>query len=154
MTWSPSSPLTGGAQSDLTSPTYTLTADIFPGGNGEQVAVTALGGTQTGVTTHSASSPFTISMSRPRVVKTLGPINGAGIVSNVPRNNYVVITRKGVTPLANNPTQTMMVRTEISVPAGADSYDAINIQAALSAHIGALSDQSSALGDVAQTGVL
>lgn len=50
MTWSPSSPLTGASQSDLTSPTYTLTSDVAPNSNGEQAAVTALGGTQTGVT--------------------------------------------------------------------------------------------------------
>jgi hypothetical protein len=48
----------------------------------------------------------------------------------------------------------MIITTEISVPAGADSYDAVNLEAALSCHIGALSDQSTGLGDVVQTGVL
>lgn len=154
MTWSPSSPLTGASQSDLTSPTYTLTSDVAPNSNGEQAAVTALGGTQTGVTAHSVSSPFTLTITRPKVLKVLGPANAAGIVANVPRNVYKIITRKGVTPLAGNPAQTMIITTEISVPAGADSYDAVNLEAALSCHIGALSDQSTGLGDVVQTGVL
>jgi hypothetical protein len=154
MTWSPTSPLTGASQSDLTSPTYTLTSDVAPNSNGEQSAVTALGGTQTGVTAHSVSSPFTLTITRPKVLKVLGPANAAGIVANVPRNVYKVITRKGVTPLAGNPAQTAIITTEISVPAGADSYDAVNLEAALSCHIGALSDQSTGLGDVVQTGVL
>jgi hypothetical protein len=100
------------------------------------------------------SSPFTLTITRPKVLKVLGPANAAGIVANVPRNVYKIITRKGVTPLAGNPAQTMIITTEISVPAGADSYDAVNLEAALSCHIGALSDQSTGLGDVVQTGVL
>lgn len=60
MAYSPSSPVTGGTQTGLTSPTYTLTADIAPSALGKQHAVTALGGTQTGVRTSSAADPFTV----------------------------------------------------------------------------------------------
>lgn len=51
MTIALSSPVTGGAQTGFTSPTYTLTADTPPAGSGgKQYAATALGGTQAGVT--------------------------------------------------------------------------------------------------------
>lgn len=35
------SPVTGSAQTGFTSPTYTITADKFPGNNGVQYAITA-----------------------------------------------------------------------------------------------------------------
>jgi len=60
MTWSPTTPVTGGAQTGFTAPTYTLSVDTAPDINGKQHAVTALGGTQAGVTSHSVSNPFTV----------------------------------------------------------------------------------------------
>jgi hypothetical protein len=48
----------------------------------------------------------------------------------------------------------MLIRTSIEVPAGADTVDAEDIRAALSAHIGALSQVSSGIGDTAVSGVL
>lgn len=155
MAFSPSSPLTGGAQTGLTSPTYTLTDDRSPTPNGEQVAVTALGGTQSQVTTHSVSSPFTITMERPAQFKQLGTPNpSTGVISNVPRNVYKIRTRKGVAPAALQPNATMIIETTISVPAGADVFDAPNIRAALSAHIGCLNNQSAGIGDTVINGVL
>lgn len=150
------SPITGAAQTGLTSPTYTVTADVAPPGNpGEQVAVTALGGTQTGVTAHSVASPFTINFTRPASPRVLGNPNPVtGIVSNVPKNTYKVITRKGVLPLAGQPFQVMNITTTIDVPAGADTADAANIRAALSAHFGALAQQSAGVGDLTINGVL
>lgn len=59
MSFTLTSPITGAAQTGFTSPTYTLTSDLAPDNNGKQVAVTALGGTQVGVTTHSVAAPFT-----------------------------------------------------------------------------------------------
>lgn len=155
MTITVTSPITGAAQTGLTSPTYTLTADIAPDNNGKQNAVTALGGTQTGVTTHSVASPFTITASRPRTFRSLGKPNPTtGLVKDVPVNVYKVLTRKGVTPLAGQPYAVAIIRTEISVPAGSDTYDAANIRAALSAHIGALSQQSAGIGDTSVSGII
>jgi hypothetical protein len=155
MTITVTSPITGAAQTGLTTPTYTLTADIAPDANGKQNAVTALGGTQTGVTTHSVASPFTITASRPRVFRALGKPNPTtGLVKDVPVNVYKVLTRKGVTPLAGQPYALCLIRTEISVPAGSDTYDAANIRAALSAHIGALSQQSAGVGDTSVSGII
>jgi len=155
MTVSLTSPVTGSAQTGLTSPTYTLTTDTAPDNNGKQFAVTGLGGTQTGVVSHSVAAPFTITATRPKALKSLSTPNPVtGVVSNVGRNEYKVITRKGVLPLAGQPYQTMLVTTTISVPAGSDLADAANVRAALSAHIGALTQQSAGIGDTSVSGVI
>jgi hypothetical protein len=150
----PSSPVTGGSQTGFTSPTYTLTDDLAPNANGKQVAVTAVGGTQTGVTTHSVSSPFTITFTRPKTLKTLGMPNSNGYISSVPRNLYKLIVRKGVTPAADQPAQVMLAECYIHVPAGADTYDAANVRAALSAMIGTLTAESAGIGDSAVEGII
>lgn len=155
MSFSPTSPITGTAQTGLTSPTYTHTADVAPDVNGKQVAVTALGGTQTGVVAHSISSPFTLTMIRPKTMKLLPAVNPTtGQLRNVPKNTSKVITRKGVVPLAGQAPVIMVVTTTIDVPAGADTADAASVRAALSAHIGLLSQQSAGIGDTVTTGVL
>lgn len=155
MTISITSPIAGTAQTGLTSPTYTHVADTYPGVNGKQVAVTALGGTQTGATVHSVAAPFTISVVRPAVFKSLGKPNPVtGLIANVPTNQYKVLTRKGVLPLAGQPFRNMQITTIIEVPAGADVADPVNIRAALSAHIGALSQQSAGIGDTSVNGIL
>lgn len=151
-----SSPITGSAQTGLTSPTYTATGDVAPPGNpGEQVAITALGGTQTGVNAHSIASPFTINFTRPANPRVLGNPNPVtGVVGQVPMNTFKVITRKGVTPLAGQPIKVMNITTTIDVPAGADLADPLSIRAALSAHVGAVTQQSAGLGDLLINGVL
>lgn len=156
MTITVTSPITGGAQTGLTSPTYTTTQDASPPGDpGEQVAITALGGTQTGVSAHSIGSPFTINFTRPASPKLIGTPNPVtGVVASVPNNVFKVVTRKGVVPLAGQPVRTMLLKTTIEVPAGADIADPNSIRAALSAHIGALNQQSAGLGDLLINGVL
>lgn len=155
MSYNPSSPLTGAAQTGFTSPTYTLTSDTAPDNNGVQHAVTALGGTQAGVTAHSVSSPFTLTFVRPKSFKTIGTPNPVtGIVSQIGRNRWKLITRKGVLPLAGQPYQTMLVTTIIEVPAGADTADAANVRAALSAHFGVFANQSAGIGDSSISGVM
>jgi len=149
------SPITGLAQTGFTSPTYTHVTDTAPDSNGRQVAVTAVGGTQTGVITHSVAAPFTITVVRPKVYKVLGKANPVtGLISNVPKNVYKLITRKGVLPLSGQPYSTMLVTTIIEVPAGSDLADAANVRAAISAHLGSLSQQSAGFGDTAVTGIL
>lgn len=150
------SPITGSAQTGLTSPTYTTVADTAPAGNpGKQVAVTALGGTQVGVTVHSVASPFILNFIRPAVLKTLGNPNPVtGVIANVPTNTYKLVTIKGVLPLAGQPLKSMIISTTASVPAGADTADAANVRAAFSAHIGGLTQQSAGFGDLAINGVL
>lgn len=155
MTVNVTSPITGSAQTGLTSPTYTIVTDTAPDNNGKQYAVTVLGGTQTGVVAHSVAAPFTITATRPKVLKSLANPNPVtNIVGNVGRNEYKVITRKGVLPLAGQPYQTMLITTSISVPAGSDLADAPNVRAAISAHLGALAQQSAGLGDTSVSGVI
>lgn len=155
MSWSLSSPITGAAQTGFTSPTYTHIADVAPDVNGKQVAVSALGGTQAGVTAHSVASPFTITFVRPKVFRVLGKPNPTtGLIKDVPRNTYKTITRKGVLPLTGQPYANMQITTIIEVPAGSDTTDPANIRAALSAHIGALSQQSAGVGDTTISGVI
>lgn len=155
MAFSPASPLTGGAQTGLTSPTYTLTADVAPDATGRQYAVTALGGTQTGVTSHSASSPFTLTMFRPKAFKALGvPDPSTGVIYRVGKNSWKLIVRKGVTPAADQAPQIMQIHVTFDVPAGADTYDAANVRACMSAAAGAIWAESADIGDSLVSGIL
>lgn len=155
MSFSLTSPVTGAAQTGLTTPTYTHVADTPPSATSKQYAVTALGGTQTNVTVSSVSSPFTTSMFRPKDFLPLGKPNPVtGLIARVPRNTYKVITRKGVTPLAGQPIQNMVITTMIEVPAGSDVADSANVRAALSMHLGSLAQASAGIGDTVVQGVL
>lgn len=149
------SPITGASVTGLTSPTFTHVNDTFPNGsNGKQIAVTVLGGTQTGVQPHTASSPFTVAVIRPVTYKGLGNADANGVIRNVPMNTLKLIVRKGVTPAVGQPTKNMLISVEMSVPAGAETYDAVNVAAALSAAIGALQQQSVGISDTLRTGIL
>lgn len=149
------SPVTGAAQTGFTSPTYTLTVDTPPGVNSKQWAITALGGTQTGVDAHTVSKPFTTSFFRPASLKTLPAANPVtGIIKGVGYNVYKLLTRKGMLPAANQTPLVGSVETRIVIPAGADTYEPEEIRAMLSAHIGALSQVSAGLGDTAINGVV
>lgn len=155
MPFAPTSPITGAAQTGLTAPTYTHTADTPPDVNAKQVAVTALGGTQTGVLAHSVAAPFTLAMFRPKAFKYLQPVNPVtNVLRSVPMNTYKVITRKGVLPLANQAYKTALISTVLDIPAGSDIADPLSLKAALSAHIGLLTQISASIGDTAVTGVL
>jgi len=155
MAFAPSSPVTGTAQTGLTSPTYTIASDLAPDTNGKQYAVTALGGTQTGVIAHQSSSPFFVNMTRPKQMKTLSVVNPTtGQLKNVPTNTFKIITQKGAIPLAGQTPSKVNVTTTVSVPAGADSADSNSVRAALSFHFGVLSSSSAAIGDTIVSGLL
>lgn len=153
MTVNVTSPITGLAQTGFTSPTYTLTAMAAPDVNVKQFAVTALGGTQAGVAVHSVQSPFTTAIWFPKVLRILQFVLGSTVQPSIPRNVYKYITRKGVTCHASLPAQVAIVTTSIEVPAGADTVDPANVRAMLSAHFGAISQQSAGFGDTAVSGV-
>lgn len=143
-----STPVTGGPQTGFTSPTYTIAAAIAPDANQRQWAVTALGGTQAGVTVHSGSSPFTLTCSQPKTFKVLGKANPiTNVVANVPMNVYKIGVRKGMTPLAGQPFAIGQAWTLYSVPAGADTADPSNVRAMASLHTGAAWQQSAGIGD-------
>ncbi|DAD51564.1 coat protein [ssRNA phage Esthiorhiza.3_4] len=155
MTINVTSPVTGTAQTGLTSPTYTLTADTPPNAQSKQWAVTALGGTQTGVDVHGASKPFTLTVSKPANIR-IAPIPNpsTGVIGNSPRNVYTVMVRKGVLPLAGQSPQVSVLRVDFSVVAGSDMADAEDVRAAVSLLIGALSQQSAGIGDTLVSAII
>lgn len=149
------SAITGATVPGFTTPTYTPTADISPSQNSKQWAITAIGGTQTGVDLNSVSKPFTISFFRPQILRGLPAANPVtGVVKNIPLNTYKMITRKGANPAANQAAQLVKITTVFEVPAGVDTYEPEDLKAALSAHLGALTQQSSGIADTLVTGVM
>lgn len=155
MSFAPSSPVTGAAVTGLTSPTYTLTTDVAPSINGKQYAVTAVGGTQTGVDTHTVSKPFTLSFFRPlnlRVLPQANPVTG--VIKNVPMNTYKFITRKGVLPAASQNAMVARITTTIEIPAGADTYEPEDLKAMISTHFGAGWAQASGIADTVLSGII
>lgn len=154
MTWNVTTPVTGGAQTGFTSPTYTVVADVAPDVNGKQVAVSALGGTQAGVTVHSVSSPFTATFTRPKTFAVLGKPNPVtGLLPSVPKNEFKYIVRKGVLPLAGQPFATASIDMRMHIPAGSDVADPANLRAMYSLAIGILQQQSAGLGDTVVSGI-
>lgn len=153
MSISLTTPITGAAQTGLTTPGYVLTVDQGPDGQ-KQWAVTSLTGTQTGVIAHSISSPFTVTYFRPKSFKLLGmPHPVTGRLKEVPVNRHQLMVRKGVIPLANQPAVPAYARCYIDVPAGSDTADTASLRAMLSCFIGALSQISAGIGDTVVTGV-
>lgn len=155
MAFNPSSPVTGATVSGLTSPTYTLTADTAPSPNGKQFAVTALGGTQTGVSAHTLSQPFAVSIFRPASPKMLMAVNPAtGQLQVVPKNVFKLIAIKGVVPLVGQSPVNAVIRAEIIVPAGADTADANSLRALLSLFGGIFSANATGIADTVITNVI
>lgn len=153
--FNPTSPVTGAAQTGFTAPTYTLSADVAPDINGKQFAVTALGGTQTGVTTHTMASPFTATFTRVKNVRSAPmPNPSTGLIGNSPMNVSKYIVRKGVVPLAGQAAQVASIKVEISIPAGSDSADSNNIRAMLALAFGLASQQSAGIGDTVITNLI
>lgn len=155
MSFAPASPVTGAAVSGLTSPTYTLTTDVAPNINGKQYAVSALGGTQTGVETNTVSKPFSISFFRPQVLRQLPQANPVtGVIKNVPMNTYKLITRKGVLPASGQNAMVARITTTIEIPAGSDSYEPEDLNAMISAHFGVGWESATDIADTVITGIL
>jgi hypothetical protein len=119
--------ITGGG---FTGSTYTTTDSSATIPNGKVSTVTAEGGTNpAAVDVHSASRPFSVAVLRPPTVRTLPPINAAGVLPNVPINQYTISVNKGVTPLAGQASVNANVSIRIRIPAGADLADPANVRA-------------------------
>lgn len=154
MGFSPDLSTTGAAITAFTSPTYTLVTDLPPDVNSRQWAVSTCGGTQTGARSSSNGDPFTHTLKRGpyRALPPANPSNGS--YGNVPRNVTELITRKGVKIDSAGTIQVMEIRTTVRVPAGAESNDAVNIKAGVSAHEGLLFEESSDFADTLVTGII
>lgn len=148
-------PVTGSAQTGLTSPTYTMVSDVAPDSTSKQWAATAGGGTQTGVRYHAATDPFTTTFFRPKNFLALGKPNPVtGVIKYVPLNKFRHLTRKGTIPLAGQPVVVSYVDTGFFIAAGADTADSPNVRAMLSLHFGAEQQQSAGIGDTVVSGLL
>lgn len=155
MSFSLSGTVTGATVSGLTSPTYTVTQDVAPTSLTKQYVVTALGGTQTDVSTHSVASPFLVSMTRPAAFKALSVVNPVtGRLQSVPRNVWKMVVLKGATPLTGQSPSTIIARLEFAVPAGVDSADPNEIRALMSFLGGVLSSQAGGMAASFIDGVL
>jgi hypothetical protein len=123
--------------------------------NGKQYAVTALGGTQTGVDVNTVSKPFTLSFFRPQQLRVLPQANPVtGVIRNVPMNTYKLITRKGVVPATNQNPMVGRMTTIIEVPAGSDTFEPEDLRAMISLHFGVGSAQADGISQTILSGVL
>lgn len=154
MTWSPDGTATGGAQANLTSPTYTYVTDVQPSPNSRQYVVTTIGGTQTGVRTSTAGDPFTCRIKR-EPYKALPPANPVtGSYGNVPLNKTEWLFRKGLKIDSAGTIRVGNIRVIAELPAGCESNDSINIEALTSFFIGMMNEESSDIGESLKTGII
>lgn len=155
MAFSLPSPLTGAAVTGLTSPTFTVAADIAPTPLGKQYVVTALGGTQTDVSVHSLSSPFFVSLTRPSTFKPLSLVNpSTGRLTSVPRNTWKMVVGKGATPLAGQAAVPILFRGDFIVPSGVDTADPNELKAFMSFIGGLLWNQANGISASLIDGVI
>jgi hypothetical protein len=156
MSFTLSGAITGGPQTDLTSPTYTATADTAPDLRSKQFAFLAIGGTQAGVYAHSVTAPFTCTFRRPSFLRTLGQavVNGiTGRYSKIPINDYVMIVRKAAL-IAAGQYVVNEYRATFRIYAGTETYDAPNVRAGFSLFVGAINTNSAGIGDASITGII
>lgn len=151
--WSPDSSITGQAQTNLTSPTYTLGTDLAPDANARQYVVTALGGTQTDVRASTAGDPFTVTMRKQpyKALPAKNPVTGA--YGNVPLNRVELLFRKGMEIDSNSTIRVGNIRVIAEIPAGAELNDPANIRALCSFAFGLLVEESADYGDSLIAGV-
>lgn len=155
MVWNVTSPVTGAAQTGFTSPTYTVVRDSAVSPNAIQHAVTALGSNPANVRTHTTSDPFFVAAKKPQSVRALPSANPiTGRYGAIPVNTYTILVQKGVNYAANQVPATARYRLDCDIPAGSDSYDAVNHRAGLSFLFGLIAQQSAGWGDTVVTGVL
>lgn len=113
----------------FTTPTYVLTSDSPPMPNMRQSIVTALGGTQTGVRTHSPSDPFTITSSKPQYAVPYPKVALNGVLGKAGRNKMILSCRKGTIPLVGQAPQISDVQIISNIVSGAEVNDVANVAA-------------------------
>jgi len=154
MTINVTSPVTGAAITGLTLPTYTFVTDTPPVVTAKQWACTTLGGTQTGASAHTVSSPFTFTFFRAPTLRTLPGINSQGVIKNIPVNTYKALLRKGSVPALNQAPVVNSVEIRFNVFAGTDTQSPVEIAAAVSALIGILTQQAQGIVDSLKSGTI
>lgn len=150
--FSPDSSITGGTQTAISSPTYTLTVDSV-GELSKSWAVTTLGGTQTGVRTHTAGDPFSILARRERYKTRPAPNAVTGQYPNVPLNRTELVFTKGLKIDSAGTIRPGRVRMIWELPAGSETNDSVNIEALTSLAVGTLNEESADLGQTLIVGL-
>jgi hypothetical protein len=142
MPFSPSSPVTGATGfSAFASPTYTLTQAQGPVPHSKKFVVSAIGGTQTGVRSHSANDAFSVTAYNVPSYKSI-VLDGLGAIKSVPFNRYAIVAHKGLLVATNQPPVNAIVRMLFDIPAGSESVDPSNLNALLCCLGGILSEQA------------
>lgn len=148
-------PITGAAVTGLTSPAYVLSVDVPPNSNSKQWAITGITGTQPSVDAGSTPArPWTYTFSRPANIRQLNAVDQNNVLRSVPMNVYTSLLRKGLTVLSGQPSKTGSIRTEYTIPAGADTADVANIKAMFSCWAGGQTQAINNLVNLATTGVM
>jgi hypothetical protein len=147
--------VTGGPQVGYTTPVFNMVLDNRPDVRSTQSAITSLGGTMTGVTTHTINAAFTCTVRRPSVWKNLGMALLNGVTaqySKVPYNEQVIIVRKAA-QVALGQWWTNEWRLACKIYAGSETYDAPNVRAGASFLAGFLWQNSSGFGQSLVDGI-
>lgn len=154
MTWSPDSSITGGAQTGVTSPTFTVATDTPPAINAAKKVITAYSGAGLTVSANSASKPFDATFSKPVTLKSLPAANPvSGLRGQIPNNQYKLVVRKGGLAESGVPVS-MVCRLTIDVPAGMETYNPDEVRACVSFLVGLLNEESADISDTLLTGVV
>jgi len=137
----------------LSSAVLTVTASAPPSTNAKRGIISALAsGTAAGFRAHTVSDPFDITVWAPQTPRSLPNVNANGVRPKVPTNVHSVVTRKGLRPASDVASIPSLIKTNLDVPAGSESYDSANLALMIAAHIKALSDLVDDLYDNALTG--
>lgn len=128
------SPVTGMPVTGLTSPTYTLTSDTPLESNQKAWYVSALGGTQTGVSVHSVDKPFQVYISRPKTIKLADGTSTTAVfmLTNVAKNVYKLGVREYTSLNNGGGGGVAEAVVEFRIPIGSPEYDAVRLKALLS----------------------
>lgn len=134
------SSVSGASMPSLTTPGFTISGMPTLVDGASAYAVTALTGTQTGVSSHSLAKPFTITFYQNLNVRVAG--NG-----DVPLNTTRIVGRKGVVVDAAGTIRQASIEVKIKVPAGSEAFDGNSNESLLSMVIGSLAQASASIGN-------
>jgi hypothetical protein len=147
------STITGVNIASLSSMVLNVATAAAPETNAKRGIVTSLAsGTAANVRFHSVSDPFDLTVWAPKQPRALPNANPNGVRPAIPMNSYAIVMRKGLRAASDVASIASPLEVKFSVPAGAESYDAANLAALLSAAAGLLNVLADDLYDNALTG--
>jgi hypothetical protein len=134
-------PTTAATSSQLTAATYTFGDDLALDGRSRVAVVTALGGTQVGVTVHTVDAPKQIVFKKPaQFLQPSGFNVTSGRYSKVPKNVHRVIGKFSA-QVAAGQTEIIPMELSIGIPAGAMAFDRKNVEASIIAFVKGIDNQ-------------